>query len=321
MLTRHITKLRRPILQPQHPLTRGLIGAWLFNEGGGGIARDYSGRNNSAQASGSYSWQIGPEGFEYDPASGSYMDTNVNPLLGLTHWTIVCRLRGTTTGSDQAFLCANNANTNSIFGIYTSGGKWLYFWDGSGRRSNIADTDIFDGDIHTVAWSDDGTQYTPWLDGEPDTGIASGTFAWPSYSSIRFFRRIDGNYNSYPNYALAYFLYNRALIQQEQIQLHLDPYQLFRAPFPGLTLKAIAATTSTVQLTWTDNSENETGYSIERSTTSATAGFSEIDTVGAGVTTYDDSGLAADTYWYRVRALNAMLGNSEYSNVVETTVS
>lgn len=76
----------------------------------------------------------------------------------------------------------------------------------------------------------------------------------------------------------------------------------------GLTAKAVTGAKMT--LTWADNSSNESGFKIERYYRS----WSQIATVGAGVTTYADSGLqAGKTYSYRVRAYNTT-GNSAYSN-------
>nr|MBA4148239.1 fibronectin type III domain-containing protein [Verrucomicrobiota bacterium] len=84
----------------------------------------------------------------------------------------------------------------------------------------------------------------------------------------------------------------------------------------GLT--ATAATTTQINLAWTDNSGIETGFKIERSLSSG-SGFSQIATVGANVKTYSSTGLAAGTrYYYRVRAYNAA-GNSSYSNTANTT--
>ncbi len=78
-------------------------------------------------------------------------------------------------------------------------------------------------------------------------------------------------------------------------------------------LTAAAISTSQINLTWTDNSSNESGFYIERSK-KATSGFSQIATVGANVTSYQNTGLSANTnYYYRVRAYNAG-GNSAYSN-------
>jgi hypothetical protein len=69
-----------------------------------------------------------------------------------------------------------------------------------------------------------------------------------------------------------------------------------------------------VVLNWTDNSTNETSFVVERSTTSATAGFTQIGTVGANVRTYTNAGVARrTTYYYRVRAVNGF-GSSANTN-------
>ncbi|MEQ1850143.1 MAG: fibronectin type III domain-containing protein [Chthoniobacteraceae bacterium] len=76
-------------------------------------------------------------------------------------------------------------------------------------------------------------------------------------------------------------------------------------------LSANPISTNRIDLGWTDESDNETGFKIERSINSAD--FVEIARTGGGVTTFSDSGLSLGTqYAYRVRAFNTY-GNSEYS--------
>ncbi len=90
------------------------------------------------------------------------------------------------------------------------------------------------------------------------------------------------------------------------------------APAAPSGLTATAGGVDSVALGWSDTSNNETGFKIERKTD--TGSFVEIGTVGAGVTTYDDNGLDASTqYTYRVRATNGV-GDSAYTaNVSATT--
>jgi hypothetical protein len=89
------------------------------------------------------------------------------------------------------------------------------------------------------------------------------------------------------------------------------------APAAPSNLGATATSTTAINLTWADNSANETGFKIERSTDGVT--FTPLMTVGAGITSYSDTGLTASTtYSYRVRATNSV-GDSGYSNIASAT--
>jgi hypothetical protein len=91
-----------------------------------------------------------------------------------------------------------------------------------------------------------------------------------------------------------------------------------RVPSTPTELSATTISKTRIDLTWTDNSNNESGFKIERSP-NGTTGWMQIDTVGAGVSTYSDVGLAAGTaYFYRVRAYNQH-GDSGYSNIASAT--
>jgi titin len=90
-------------------------------------------------------------------------------------------------------------------------------------------------------------------------------------------------------------------------------------PTAPTDLKATAISSSKIKLTWEDNSDNESGFKIERRKSSGT--FSQIETVGEDTTTYTDTGLSSNTrYYYRVRAYTDT-GNSSYSNEVATTTT
>lgn len=84
------------------------------------------------------------------------------------------------------------------------------------------------------------------------------------------------------------------------------------APNAPSGLTATAVSTSQIDLKWTDNANNETGYQVERSPNGTT--FTKIADLSANVTAYQNTGLTPMTdYYYRVRAVNAV-GTSAYSN-------
>jgi fibronectin type 3 domain-containing protein len=91
-----------------------------------------------------------------------------------------------------------------------------------------------------------------------------------------------------------------------------------QAPAAPTNLAASALSASQVQLTWTRNSTNESGFDVERSTDGVN--FAQVGLGDAGATAFIDSnGLQPDAkYYYRIRAINK-IGNSAYSNVTSTT--
>ena len=77
-------------------------------------------------------------------------------------------------------------------------------------------------------------------------------------------------------------------------------------------LSAVASSSSSVSLTWSDNSGDESGFKVERSVDGVN--FAQVAAVGRGVTGYTATGLSPETaYHFRVRAYNAA-GDSAYSN-------
>ncbi len=86
-------------------------------------------------------------------------------------------------------------------------------------------------------------------------------------------------------------------------------------PAPPTNLEVTAAAPTRVDLSWEDNSTNETGFEVERATGSGA--FQRIATVSASTALYSDRTVTAGTtYRYRVRAVGSG-GNSLYSNTVE----
>lgn len=90
------------------------------------------------------------------------------------------------------------------------------------------------------------------------------------------------------------------------------------APSAPSGLSATAVSSSQINLAWTDNSGNETGFIVETSA-NGTTGWSTVTTTAANATSYSHTGLTASTaYYYRVKATNAY-GDSSYTSVANDT--
>jgi hypothetical protein len=86
------------------------------------------------------------------------------------------------------------------------------------------------------------------------------------------------------------------------------------------SLAATASTTSAIGLTWSDNSSNESGFTIDRSLDASS--WTGIATTTANTTSYYDSGLTDGTgYYYRVRAYNFGAYTNFTSNASATTTT
>ncbi len=145
--------------------------------------------------------------------------------------------------------------------------------------------------------SEDGTNFTeidrvgPDVTSYSDTGLACATTYW---YRVRAYNA--GGHSLYSN------------IDDEPTGT--CPGELPVAPSD---LEAKPRGKDKIALTWTDNSNNEDVFKIERSLNNVI--FTQIGTVGPNTTSYlDNTGLSRKTtYYYRVRAYNAY-GNSAYSN-------
>jgi hypothetical protein len=87
-------------------------------------------------------------------------------------------------------------------------------------------------------------------------------------------------------------------------------------PSAPLNCQATYVSDNQIDVTWSDNSYNETGFKIERADDGG--GFAQIDTVGENQEAYPDTSTSADhSYQYRVRAYN-VAGDSSYCTATST---
>src|SRR6266571_8892319 len=78
---------------------------------------------------------------------------------------------------------------------------------------------------------------------------------------------------------------------------------VFRIAEAPSRTNAVAVSETRIDVSWQDNSSNETGFEVHRSTAGASGAFVLLASTGAGATTYGDAALTpAKQYCYMVRA-------------------
>ncbi|CAL1518078.1 fibronectin type III domain-containing protein [Chitinophaga sp. MM2321] len=178
---------------------------------------------------------------------------------------------------------------NYTFETYSDDGSKLYI----GNYSPTATALVNNDGLH-------GTQYR-----EGTINLTKGSYP----ISISFFQQGGGQ-------TMQIFWKNTAngvtTRQEIPASFFADTLTLPAVPVAPSNTKATAVSYNKINLTWNDNSNNETGFEIYRA--AAQAGpYNIVATTAANATTYADSLLTAQTtYYYQVKAINKY-GNSGVS--------
>lgn len=203
---------------------------------------------------------------------------------------------GTNTGATKEASEPNH-------GGFTGGKSVWWTWTASTSGSVQIDTIGSSFDTLLGVYTGSNVASLSLVAGDDDSGGGVGT------------SRVTFNAVAGTTYQIAVDGYNGAA---GNITLHVTMAAAPTVPAAPSNLNGTAVATNQINLTWTDNAGNETGFRIERKT-GATGTWTQIGTVGANVTSYSNTGLAANTtYYYRVRAYNAT-GNSAYSAEINRT--
>lgn len=203
-------------LNKSHPLSKGLIGCWIMNEGSGGIIRDLSG--NKYHAVTTRPWVNGGVKGDYS------IDLLHAPSTAKTHVAII---------SDSTVIIAD---TVYLSDARNSGGTYFYF----DYNNNINFGSVHFGFNYTdlvpsfnvIILTNTGNSLDLWLNGKK--GITStnsiSTIVGPYFRL--FGRHSDEGY--LPRTCQTYMLYDRILTDYEVLSLNQNPYQMFehtRTPF------------------------------------------------------------------------------------------
>jgi len=222
-------------IDPTHPLAQGLVGCWLFNEGGGNrvysLVTDYS---NTFYGSPTFA----ADGISFNNNTDYILFEDVLDMR-LYDWTVCSSIRPATLSpsTNAYFISKSKLNSNTgRWGInhstYNHLGVFTAFGDDISLKSNetlqLKKTSI------AVRWIRTGN-VSLWLDGEQDSATADIS----SYSDVDMnceeklkFGKYDeddtGYYFSGDIYDV--YIYNRALSASTIVQFHAEPYSFILVP-------------------------------------------------------------------------------------------
>ena len=222
------------------------------------------------------------------PNVTTYSDTSLPSAT-----TYYYRVRAYNSGGDSAYTNTSSATTQTPApGVPTAF-----------TATTVSTTEI------DLAWTDNSNQTGFFVERSPDNAT------WTQIASTTSTRYKNTGLSS----ATTYYYRFRAYTAGGDSVYTSVANATTQTPIPTApsTLVATASGTTQISLTWADNSNNETGFYIERSPDNST--WTQITSVTANTTSYTDTGLSSSTiYYYRVRAFNAG-GDSAYTNVSNTT--
>jgi hypothetical protein len=231
--------------------------------------------------------------YVYVHGNGSNSTTRGGLATATTYWVKI-KAEGTSDALDSPFGSAVTVTTMpaSLSASAVSSSQINLSWSGNATNANItgytlaiADNSSYNGAVYRYVNGAGSTSYS-------NTGLISGT---TYYYKVKAEGTSDG--------------YDSAFTGTVSATTSSNP------PNPPSNLAASVVSTSQIDLSWTDNSTNETGFELKRATDS---GFTQnVVWIGAiQGTTYSNTGLnSATTYYYKVRAQGTS-GDSTYSNTV-----
>lgn len=229
-----MSKPDNPYIQLQHPLNDGLVAAWLFTEGCGGLIEDNANATNGhahgVLASNPPTWTqaLNGPGVSFD---GSAQYANCTNALSryVDRWTIAARVFPTSyagfstilargQGSDRNFELRLDQTTGKITAVFTSAFNTFKFATGA--------TGVTLSTWNTVAGTFDGSTITVYLNGVSD-GSAAAAFTPENDGTMLSIGSLNGT-NKFAGVIEEVRLWDRALSLDELRAWEDSDYSEFR---------------------------------------------------------------------------------------------
>jgi len=251
-----------------HPLYEGIVGAFLFNEGGGDIIQDYSPYRMRGVVKNNWPWVNGGMQGDGSEISEHYATvSNASTSGGSKHdWKFSTGVGGT----DYPFSVAMGINIKDATDMdcmvalcdNTTNPIWMaYIWDGRislrlfssmnmTLRGNSDDAFVTSG-YHNVLITYDGSKSIPgiklYLDGvsvtvnDASVGSYTGMATYASHGTINSQYPENEAVDMYGDATYHYaYVYEKELTNRDAVALCQDPYCMFEKDFSRETLSVLS---------------------------------------------------------------------------------
>ncbi len=307
----------------------GMAACWPMEENGGSIVIDATVNGNDGNLTGTPSWVTGKTGAYALSLNGS---TNAlvpdDPSLDIAgQITLAAWVKPAQTTTQNLIKKAVNSATDGyelgLAAVGSAAGQKYFVrfnqtTSGDGYRVNSTVNYPADGStwVHVAAIYD-GATISLYVNGVLNNSLTPLTPLTILTNDLSLGIGSDSiNANRYTGAMDDARVYNRALTLPEiEILAGIPP----STPTAPSSLTATVAPGSQIDLTWADNSNNETGFQLETAPGPACTTWASLGSGAANAPTFRHWNTSANTqYCYRVRAAGSG-GNSDWSNTATAT--
>ena len=232
-------------LNRTHPLAKGLVGYWLFNELTGETVFDSSDNDNNGTLENGVAW--GGSGLVFDGVDDHITIPSTASIIPSTGFSYGAWFK--VSGDTNKYILAKGSDeTDYPDNIYVLRSGWsgadnkiagaVYDKDGAGWTIIEYDSDLNDGNWHHAICIKDGNDFKMYVDGLffNTVDITGYTFSGIGNLNIGAAWYTAGHFNGSIGSA---HIYNRALSAEEVTWLYREPYAMFEPAFnPALLYSA-----------------------------------------------------------------------------------
>lgn len=225
-------------LNRKHPLAKGLVGCWIFNEKTGSTVFDLSNNNNNGTINGA-DWVA--DGLDFIAANNDYILTGNVETDYTNGITVITEINTDNLDGNHDMVSHRGGVTNGNYLLRTNGSLLTFgYYDSAWFYSASAIPLSINEDV-SLACVYDGTNTVMYNNSVPELN----SFAHTMYSLNQpIVIGIHGGLSvqEYDGLIKHVYIYNRTLSASEIAWLNREPYAMFQQPInPAMLYTAVSA--------------------------------------------------------------------------------